>query len=82
MRITIVLDDTESGHVHFETIPPVAKLVEIAKGEREKITPSVAYAMKAISSLVKDSMAQGQAEGIIPSGIIRPKLGWTPEGHA
>lgn len=82
MKITITLSDTESGHVKFETIPPVSKLLEIAKGEKERITPSVAYAMKAISSLVKDSMEQGQKEGIIPDGIIRPKLGWTPTGHA
>lgn len=72
MKITITLNDTESGHVHIETDPPGPKMVEIARAEREKITPALAYAMKAMSSIVKDSVEQGQAEGIIPEGIIKP----------
>jgi hypothetical protein len=79
MRITLTLTDTESGHPQIECDPPMPKIVEIAKGEREKITPALAYAMKAISSIVKDSMEQGQREGIIPEGILRPKF---PGGHA
>lgn len=71
MKITITLNDTESGHVHIETDPPGPKMVEIARAEREKITPALAYAMKAMSSIVKDSVEQGQAEGIIPEGIIK-----------
>jgi hypothetical protein len=72
MRIVITLTDDESGHVHITTSPPGPKMVRIAKSEREKITPALAYAMKALSSIVKDSVEQGQKEGIIPEGIIKP----------
>lgn len=78
MRITITLTDDESGHVHIKTSPPGPKMVEIARNERYKITPALAYAMKAMSSICKDSMEQGQAEGIIPAGIIRPSGLMTP----
>jgi hypothetical protein len=81
MRIRITITDTESGHPRIETDPPIPKLVEIAHGEREKITAALAYAMKAISSVVKDSMEQGQKEGVVPEGIIRPRLPGAP-GHA
>lgn len=83
MKIRITLTDTESGHVHIETDPPGPKMVEIARNEREKITPALAYAMKAMSSIVQDSVKQGQAEGIIPDGIIKPTLLTTKQrGHA
>lgn len=82
MKITITLEDTESGHVHIETSPPGPKMVEIAKAERNKITPALAYAMKAMSSIVKDSIEQGQREGIVPEGIIRPTSMLTKPGHA
>lgn len=81
MRIVITLTDDESGHVHITTSPPGPKMVEIAKSEREKITPALAYAMKALSSIVKDSVEQGQKEGIIPDGIIKPTSMLT-RGHA
>lgn len=76
MKITITLSDTESGHVKFDTDPSTDKLVRIAKDQRDKVTPAVAYAMKAVSSIMKDSMEQGQREGIVPQGKIRPL--WTP----
>ena len=79
MKITITLYDTESGHVGIDTNPPSPKMVEIARGERDKITPALAYAMKAIASVVRDSMEQGQLEGIVPEGIIRPKLPGAPD---
>lgn len=82
MRIKIILEDTESGHVHIETSPPGPKMVEIARLERGKITPALAYAMKAMSSICKDSMEQGQREGIIPQGIIRPVGPMIKKGHA
>ena len=81
MRITITLTDTDSGHVHIETTPPGPHMVEIARAERDKITPALAYAMKAMSSIVKSSMEQGQAEGIIPHGIIRPIGPMIKTGH-
>lgn len=77
MKITITLTDTESGHVHIETTPTAPKMVEIARNERDKITPALAYAMKAMSSLAKDSIEQGQREGVIPQGKVRPL--WTPK---
>lgn len=81
MRISITLTDTESGHVRIDTDPPGPKMVEIAKNERTKITPALAYAMKAMSSLVKDSMEQGQKDGIVPQGILKPTSLIT-RGHA
>lgn len=81
MKITITLTDTESGHVKIDADPPGPKMVEIARGERDKITPALAYAMKCISSIVKDSMEQGQREGLIPEGSLRLKLPGAP-GHA
>lgn len=81
MRIVITLTDTESGHVHITTSPPGPKMVEIARKERNKITPALAYALKAVASIVKDSVEQGQAEGTIPLGIIKPTSLIT-RGHA
>ena len=81
MRIVITLTDDETGHVHIKTSPPGPKMVEIARGERERITPALAYAMRALSSVVKDSMEQGQREGLIPDGKLRLKLPGAP-GHA
>lgn len=80
MKITIKLTDTENGHVKIETDPPGPLMVKIAREERNKVTPALAYAMKAMSSICKDSMEQGQAEGIIPAGIIKPK--WGKPGNA
>ena len=68
MQITITLEDSESGHVRLDTAPDTKNLVEIARGERDKITPALAYAMKAISSIMKDSVEQGQREGGESSG--------------
>ena len=76
MRITIVLEDSESGHVKLTTDPDTEKLVKIARGEKDQVTPACAYAMKAISSIMKDSVEQGQKEGIIPAGKIQPL--WRP----
>lgn len=73
MRIRITLTDSDSGHVHIHTDPAGPKMLEIARGEKHKITPALAYAMKAMASIVKDSVEQGQREGIVPEGIIRPK---------
>jgi hypothetical protein len=77
MRIKIVLEDTDSGHVKLETTPDTTKIVKIAQGERDKVTPALAYAMKALSSIMQDSVKQGQAEGIIPQGSVRSL--WTPK---
>lgn len=76
MRITITLEDAENNHVKMETDPVTTKLVRIAREEKDKVTPALAYAMKALSSIMKDSLEQGQREGIIPDGSIRPL--WCP----
>lgn len=81
MKITITLTDTDSGHVHIETNPPGPKMVQIAQLERDKITPALAYAMKAMSSICKDSMEQAQREGLVPEGKIRPIWGKPKNGN-
>lgn len=76
MKIKIEIEDSDSGHVKLTTTPNTEKLVKIARGERNNVTPALAYAMKALSSMMKDSVEQGQKEGIIPQGKVRPL--WTP----
>lgn len=65
-KITIVLLDTENGHVRIDCDPPIPKLVEIARFK--DITAAEAYAMKALRVLVEDSMRQGVEDGTIPQG--------------
>jgi hypothetical protein len=67
-KIVITLTDTESGHVKIDCTPEIPKLIEIAKSK--DITAAEAYAMKALRTLVEDSIKQGQAEGLIPQGAI------------
>ena len=76
MKITLTIEDTESGHVKFHTDPTTDVMVKIAKGEGDKMTPALDYAMRAVSQMMKKSLEQGQQDGIIPFGKIRPV--WTP----
>lgn len=76
MKVTITLTDTPSGHVKIDTNPPTPKMVEIAKDKRTTITPALAYAMNALSVIMKASVEQSRQEQrvAIPDGILRPKF--------
>jgi hypothetical protein len=80
MRITIILEDQENGHVKLDCRPPIQQLIKAWKGG--DITPALTYAVLGINAMQSDSNQIGEAmekdsreEEMMRSGLVLP---WKP----
>ena len=69
-QIIIKLTDTESGRVNIDVIPPMPKLVQIAKEGTP--TAAEAYALAALSKIIQDSVKNTYEEQKDKHPLIMP----------
>lgn len=74
MKITITIEDHESGRVEVHSDPHMRTLAAMARDKSRELTPAAGYALGALAKIVKDSQAQTQEDvkskfelGMIPA---------------